>query len=184
MQVTFFFLSSAALSCFSCHNGISAPGQTESYRASLCLSGLPLLFPNNLNEFLFKNYSWFQCRKREIIRFPSCKKCFAACLLKVKLTCSSLVYSWKHSSRVQLCCCRCCCCWFLTLSASFTTSSWMLPNRLNGKYTQTQMTHCCHETAAFYSYVWISGSMFFMVWTECEKWLFFKLCMSLCNVCL
>lgn len=45
-------------------------------------------------------------------------------------TCSSLVYSWKHSSRVQLCCCRCCCCWLLTLSASFTTSSWMLPNRL------------------------------------------------------
>lgn len=49
-------------------------------------------------------------------------------------TCSSLVYNWKHSSRVQLCCCRCCCCWFLTLSASFTTSSWMLPNRLVDKH--------------------------------------------------
>ena len=58
-------------------------------------------------------------------------------LLLCMVTCSSLVYSWKHSSRVQLCCCRCCCCWFLTLSASFTTSSWILPNRLTHTHTHT-----------------------------------------------
>lgn len=66
-----------------------------------------------------------------------CRLATVRCLLDgggvFSLTCSSLVYSWKHSSKVQLCCCRCCCCWFLTLSASFTTSSWMLPNRLNTK---------------------------------------------------
>lgn len=45
-------------------------------------------------------------------------------------TCSSLVYIWKHSSRVQLCCCWWSCCFSLTLSASSTTSSWMLPNKL------------------------------------------------------
>ena len=64
------------------------------------------------------------------------ESCFLGSCVVFSLTCSSLVYSWKHSSKVQLCCCRCCCCWFLTLSASFTTSSWMLPNKLNHTNTQ------------------------------------------------
>lgn len=76
-------------------------------------------------------------------RFTSCWQCRIELHVSQNVTCSSLVYSWKHWASVQACGWWCCSLCRYTLSASGIYSSSVCPNRL-----WEQKTHTVQVSAA------------------------------------